>query len=169
MVNINYFKGYILWLKATTGLVGPLSFTIKKHCCLMVALSSNIWGYSVGSVTRTTVSRKSNSSWITGAISVFSGAPPLGPPPICPVPVLSRWPLLCRCQYICPLSSGSIEFSLFSLPVICSFHPSFPPHSPCCGAIQQESAATALSTSPSLSQRRPDLCLSRWESSVLLV
>lgn len=76
-------------------------------------------------------------------------------------------PLLCGCRCICPLSSHSPHIvSLFWFIVICSFHPSFPLHSPCCGAIQRESVATRLSTSPSLFQRRHDLCWSRWGSSV---
>lgn len=69
---------------------------------------------------------------------------------------------------------GSAGVSLFSAPtnlmVIClsSFHPTFPLRRLCSGAIQQESVATQLSTSPSLFQRRLDLCWSRWESAVLL-
>lgn len=92
-------------------------------------------------------------SWASSYLSGL-GAPTLTPP-------------LCGCRCICPLSSHSPHIvSLFWFIVICSFHPSFPLHSPCCGAIQRELVATRLSTSPSLFQRRPDLCWSRWGSSV---
>lgn len=121
-------------------------------------------------------SKKQQQLWndahvIVGAINVVSGARALWSPPICPVPVLSHWPRHCGCQYICPLSSQYVRFSLFNLMVIylSSFHPSFPLHSLCCSVIQQESVATQLWTSLSLFLRRPDLCWSRWESAVLHV
>lgn len=117
--------------------------------------------------------RKSNSSWVTALLLVWSVL----------FQVLGLLGLLLfvpsRCAHFDICSAGvsvcvsfcshTIRFSLFSLMVICSFHLSFPLYSPCCGAIQQELAATLLSTSLSLFQRRPDLCWSRWESRMLPV